>query len=175
MKKLILLILLLLPFGFTPPEVHAECAEGRECVPDDQETTGEPPGVPSGKILPGKIGGSAKENTEKIRGHITNKLLPRVINFTLIATISASVLLLIVGGIMYIFSMGESERISKGKEFILWALVGLAASVLAFTAVRIVTGIDFFEGKPPLIDDPNQPRRIEDTFDPEMMISSLIK
>ena len=131
--------------GFQQPRSgNSECYGNRECIEDKQDDVQDKaPKLPSGGILPG--GGEKAVGVTEIRGHVANTLFPRSINFTLIVTISASVLLIIIGGIFYIASMGESEKTGKAKEIITWAIIGLVISSLAFTFIRIITGIDFIK------------------------------
>ena len=51
-----------------------------------------------------------------------------------------AVLFLLIGAIRYIASNGDQGQISRAKDTILYALVGIALSVSAFTIVQFVLG-----------------------------------
>ncbi len=149
--KIKLLLFSLCFIGINGFLLTASANEGREYVEDTQASEADPfdpieqnmeaVEIPTGLILPGKKGGSAWEENQAIRGYITNQLLPRVTNFILITVLSATTIMIILGGIMYIYSSGETEKASKGKDMIKWSLIGMAIAILAYTIIRIVTGI----------------------------------
>ncbi len=49
-----------------------------------------------------------------------------------------SVIVIILGGIMYATSAGDSGRTKKAKDAILYAVIGLAVSVFAYAIVNFV-------------------------------------
>lgn len=51
------------------------------------------------------------------------------------------VLLIIIGGLSYSLSMGDSSKIKKAKDTILYAIVGLVIISLSFLIVQLVVGI----------------------------------
>ncbi len=62
------------------------------------------------------------------------------INVILYATGIASVIMLIYAGFMYTTSAGSSEKTKKAKDIILYSILGLIISVLAFAIVSFVAG-----------------------------------
>jgi hypothetical protein len=50
----------------------------------------------------------------------------------------AAVIIIIIGGIMYVLSTGDSARVNSAKNTILYALVGLAIAALAQAIIRFV-------------------------------------
>lgn len=53
-----------------------------------------------------------------------------------------AVIFIIIGGINYMTSAGDSNKIKKGKDTILYALVGLIVCALAFAIVNwVIVGI----------------------------------
>ena len=58
-----------------------------------------------------------------------------LINTLLFIIGGISVLMIIIGGILYVTSQGDSGKVSKAKNTILYAIVGLIVSVLAFAIV----------------------------------------
>lgn len=63
-----------------------------------------------------------------------------VIAIAFMVTGAMSVLFILVGAIMYAISNGEQSKISQAKNTIMYALIGLAVSLSAFTIVQFVTG-----------------------------------
>lgn len=51
-----------------------------------------------------------------------------------------AVIVIIVGGFYYITSQGDPGKIKKAKDAILYAVIGLAVSVLAYAIVNFVAG-----------------------------------
>ncbi len=95
------------------------------------------PAVSNGGILPGPA--SAGDGIT----YVSDRLLPRVTNWVLAVVMSASVGVVIIGGLMYIFSGGDSEMKNKARDTIVWAIGGMVVAMLAYTIVRIVISINF--------------------------------
>lgn len=51
-----------------------------------------------------------------------------------------AVIVVVVAGLNYVVSSGDPQKTAKAKNTILYALVGLAISVLSFTIVTFVLG-----------------------------------
>lgn len=51
----------------------------------------------------------------------------------------AAVIFIILGGIRYSISQGNASDLQKGKDMIVYALVGLVFVILAFSIVQLVT------------------------------------
>ncbi|MDP4038446.1 MAG: hypothetical protein Q8P54_00545 [bacterium] len=52
----------------------------------------------------------------------------------------AAVIMLIIGGLRYIFSGGDKEAIDSAKNTILYAVIGIVVALLAFAIVNFVLG-----------------------------------
>ena len=78
-----------------------------------------------------------KANTQK-NGVFT--LLKNVINILLFVAGAISVIVIIVGGIKYVTSAGDSAGVNNAKNTILYAVIGLAIAVMAFAIVNFVIG-----------------------------------
>ena len=63
----------------------------------------------------------------------------QVTNIVLYIVGIISVLMLVWGGLRYILSGGDSKKITDAKNTILYAIVGLIISVLAYAIVSAVT------------------------------------
>lgn len=51
-----------------------------------------------------------------------------------------SVLVVTVAGLSYVLSTGDPQKTARAKDAILYALIGLAVSILSFTIVTFVIG-----------------------------------
>lgn len=81
----------------------------------------------------------------------TPPYIPKVqINSTTLAGIFGGVLMIaaivcvvfiIIGAMSYVLAVGDASKISKAKDTILYALVGLVIAGLAFMIVQFVVGI----------------------------------
>ena len=67
-----------------------------------------------------------------------------VTNVLLFLIGAISVIMLIVGGIRYVVSGGDSTAVQNAKNTILYAIVGVVVAILAFAVVNFV--IDSFSG-----------------------------
>lgn len=88
-------------------------------------------------ILP--VNGEGNEVPE----FLTDELVPQIANFLLGAVLSVSVIMIIVGGIMFIYSAGDQEKRTKGRDFIIYSLMGVVIAMLAYAVVQIVLSIDY--------------------------------
>ena len=62
-------------------------------------------------------------------------------NLILYASGSVAVVLLIIGGIRYIVSFGNTEQMDAAKKTIKWALLGLVIVILAYAIVTNIIDI----------------------------------
>ena len=95
------------------------------------------PFVHHGNVLPGP------QETENGSDYLEQKFLPKFINAILIFLMSLSILMIIVGGLMFIFSSGDQEMTTRGKTTIMWAIVGVVLTILSYAIVQFIIGIDF--------------------------------
>ena len=79
------------------------------------------------------IGGSSSTATLQV-----NDIVLAVVNWLLFAVGVVSVIMLIVGGIKYATSAGDSNKVTSAKNTIMYAIIGLAVAVLAFAIVGFV-------------------------------------
>ena len=68
----------------------------------------------------------------------TRNLIKIVINTLLYIVGILSVIMVIIGGFMYTLSSGDSANVTKAKNTIVYALVGLVVSFLAYAIVNWV-------------------------------------
>ena len=67
-----------------------------------------------------------------------NNIITTVINVLLFIVGIISVIVIIVGGIMYTTSAGDAGTVTKAKNTILYAVVGLAVAFFAYAIVNWV-------------------------------------
>ena len=69
-----------------------------------------------------------------------NKTVNNVVNILLFALGIISVIMIIVGGIKYTTSNGDSSALTSAKNTILYAIVGLVVAIMAYAIVNFVLG-----------------------------------
>lgn len=74
----------------------------------------------------------------KNKGDSAGDVVKTVVNVLLYVIGVISVLMIIIGGIMYVTSAGEAGRIKTAKDTILYAIIGLAVAFFAFAIVNWV-------------------------------------
>lgn len=66
--------------------------------------------------------------------------LKDVVNILLYVLGAIAVIMIVIGGIRYTTSNGESSQISSAKNTILYAVIGLIIAVMAYSIVNFVLG-----------------------------------
>lgn len=64
-----------------------------------------------------------------------------IVNTLLFIVGAVSVISIIIGGILYVLSSGDSSNITKAKNTIVYAIVGLIAAFLAYAIVNWVFNV----------------------------------
>ena len=67
-------------------------------------------------------------------------LVIRVIQILLGLAGTIAVVMVVVGGFLYLTSAGNEEQNEKGKKTLLNALIGLAVAILSFAIVTVISG-----------------------------------
>jgi uncharacterized membrane protein YozB (DUF420 family) len=70
----------------------------------------------------------------------------RIVNFLLIAAGAIAVIFLIIGGIRYMISSGNSDQIEKAKHTILYAIIGIVIVIFSYVIVNTIQGTKLFTG-----------------------------
>ena len=65
----------------------------------------------------------------------------KVINTLLYILGAVSVLIIIVGGVLYVVSGGDAASVKKAKDTIMYAVVGLVVAILAYAIVNFVISL----------------------------------
>ncbi len=95
------------------------------------------PVIHSGGILPGP---KAEDSGES---YLLNKFLVKFINGSLIMLFSIGTLMLIIGGLMFLFASEEEEMKTRAKSTIFWGITGIVIAIMAYAIVKFVIGLDF--------------------------------
>ena len=69
-----------------------------------------------------------------------NSLFKTVTNVLLFLIGAVSVIMLIVGGLRYVLSNGDSSAVTSAKNTILYAVIGIIVALLAYAIVNFVVG-----------------------------------
>ncbi|SRR6266536_1014504 len=72
---------------------------------------------------------------------VTDTTLEVALNTAFVVIGSMSVLFLIIGAIRYQTSNGDQSQITRAKDTILYAIVGIVITMMAFGIVRLVLGV----------------------------------
>lgn len=67
-------------------------------------------------------------------------IFAQVTNVMLFIVGAISVIMIIIGGLRYVLSGGDSANVSAAKNTILYAIVGIIVALLAYAAVNFITG-----------------------------------
>lgn len=122
MKKLYPLLLLLLLSVYFLPQVLAADPTAGESNPGSPDTTVKLPnpltGSQSSKPIPDFLG--------------------QIINYAMGIMGSLALVMFIYGGALWMLSAGNTEQVSKGKQVIIWAALGIAIVFTAYALVRFV-------------------------------------
>ena len=87
----------------------------------------------------GATGGSGALCGAATSGNETfQKLMQKVINTILLVLGIIAVIMIVVGGIRYVTSNGDSSQISSAKDTILYAVIGLIVAIMAYAIVGFV-------------------------------------
>ncbi len=90
----------------------------------------------------GNFGADAVKYGNEENSNITG-VMERIIKFILGFVGALSVLVIIIGGIFYIISGGESGKTEAAKGWILYAVVGLIVALLGWVIVNtVITGLN---------------------------------
>jgi hypothetical protein len=78
--------------------------------------------------------------TEDGCGEGATPIFKTITNVLLFIIGAVSVIMLILGGIRYTVSQGDSSAVTSAKNTILYSIIGIVVAILAFAAVNFVIG-----------------------------------
>ena len=73
-------------------------------------------------------------------GSDMNQMIRTVINAIVFIVGMVAVVMIILGGVNYATSQGDPGKVKKGKDTILYGIIGLVIAILAFAIVNFVLG-----------------------------------
>lgn len=82
----------------------------------------------------------AQPNSGVIKDDVVT-LITKIINWLLGIAAVVALLVIIVGGIWYIGSLGEEKQLGKAKHIVMYAIIGLLVIGLSFAAIQAVRKI----------------------------------
>lgn len=91
-------------------------------------------------LFNGIFGTNGASTTDGLVHLPANLLLANALNLTYFVAGIVAVIVVIVGGIMYATSTGDTGRVSKAKNLITYAIVGLVVVLTAFIITGFVVG-----------------------------------
>jgi|AntRauTorckE6833_2_1112554.scaffolds.fasta_scaffold44394_2 hypothetical protein len=122
---------LVLVAGFTAPLAVANGVSAQDLLKEDGGISGN---LDSGAFSTDK---TADESAESAEAEIQNIITTTINVFSLVVGV-ISVIMIIIGGLKYITSGGDSGNVTGAKNTILYAVIGLVVVALAQVIVRFV-------------------------------------
>lgn len=85
------------------------------------------------------IQGGAESAKGNDQGNDLTAIFQTVVNIMLFLIGAVAVIMLVIGGIRYVVSGGNSEQVTGAKNTIMYAIIGIVVAFLAYAAVSFVT------------------------------------
>ncbi|MCF7830514.1 hypothetical protein K9M41_00750 [Candidatus Gracilibacteria bacterium] len=113
------------------------------------------PPVFTGGVLPGPVTNSegiiGNDGSGRVTGtagatgqdYVVENLIPGISNGFIMAFLAVCVVMIIIAGVYFVFSSGDSEMKQKAKDIIFWVAVAAVLAMLAVAIVRFVIGLNF--------------------------------
>ncbi|MDD2487319.1 MAG: hypothetical protein PHS92_03045 [Candidatus Gracilibacteria bacterium] len=114
------------------------CFYGRSTVNATESSAGDMRSS-SFKFDVSSLSPSTKKYTQG--GNNVKALLATITNLLLIILPTISVLFMVSGGIMIIASGGASEKVTKGKNIVIYNIVAIVIALLSYSIIRLVIWI----------------------------------
>ncbi len=95
-------------------------------------------GIPNGPVRDGTEAAKGTGVPDKILGQ--SSTITNFINILLFIVGGLAVIMIILGGLRYVISGGDSKKVEGAKNTILYAIVGLIIAMLAYAIVNFVLG-----------------------------------
>ena len=107
----------MLGVGLVAAPAYAACTTGVQCIKDGATTAG---------------GSGAKTDV--------GGLIKTIVNVLLFILGAVAVIMIVIGGLKYTLSNGDSSAVTSAKNTILYAIVGLVIAMMAYAIVNFVIG-----------------------------------
>ncbi len=104
------------------------------CVSEPTSSTSETTGTPEKVKLENPLGGTGTI------GEVTSptKLIGNIIKTILTIVGALALAMFVYGGFTWLTSSGSPEKVKKGKDILIWAVIGLIVIFTSYTAVDFV-------------------------------------
>jgi hypothetical protein len=89
----------------------------------------------------GNSNAGVKTLYDPLGGRTVNQLMGKVINAIFGVVGSLALLMFVWGGLTWMMAAGNQEKIKKGRDIIIWTVIGLAVIFFAYAIVRFVLTI----------------------------------
>ncbi|MDH3324741.1 MAG: hypothetical protein OEL89_03825 [Candidatus Peregrinibacteria bacterium] len=100
-----------------------------------------------GGLLPGadqtKPDTDEYKKADEYKKYVIETFLPKLSSGFIIALFAYSSIFIIIAGVIYIVSSGDSEMTKKAKDIIFWTIAGVGIASLSLAIVKFIIGIDF--------------------------------
>ncbi|SRR6056297_736283 len=126
-------LVLILIFTFLV-NINTILAQSDDDLLDDVSTIG----TDSGGCPQGAVNCGAVDITPALDETDPNKLISKVINAILGVIGSLALLMFVFGGFTWMTSSGSPEKVKKGRDIIVWAVIGLAIIFFSYALVNLV-------------------------------------
>jgi len=110
-----------------------------------------PPRLIGGTLLPGTQESVQEQIQADSSAWLQNTFFSNLIDQLIGWTAALAVIFLIIGGYQYLTAIGNEEQIKQAHKTIIWSLVGVLISLLAFAIVQILVNINFETTKSDLL------------------------
>jgi hypothetical protein len=101
--------------------------------------------LPAGNVLAVDVFESCKGNSDSSvcanQDDAIAPLVKRIVNILLYVLGAISVIMIIVGGIMFATSAGDSGAVTKAKNTVLYSVIGLIVAFLSYAIINWVIGL----------------------------------
>ncbi len=89
----------------------------------------------------GQILGWGATNSTAVSGSKTLlEILTNVLNFLLSVVGIIAIIMLVIGGLLYLLSGGDEDRMKQGKSIVVYSLIGITIALSALVLVNMVVG-----------------------------------
>lgn len=99
--------------------------------------------VPKIECEPGVLGCDARTTDEIIDHKVFKTLIPNWIEWIILFCAGAAILMIMIGGGMFLVGIGNDEMYTRAKTTIIWAVVGLLIAMFSYAIVKIIENIAY--------------------------------
>ncbi|HEU0266262.1 MAG TPA: TrbC/VirB2 family protein, partial [Candidatus Saccharimonadaceae bacterium] len=98
------------------------------------------PGAQAINVFSGSCSADSSAKLCKSTSDNASSMIHNIINLLIYAVGIISVIMVVIGGLRYTLSGGDSSGLNSAKNTILYAIVGLVVAVMAYAIVNFVIG-----------------------------------